>query len=67
VSDCLDEWFGLFSATQKSQFLVFVDVLVGVGLTSFTPWNEANGKIVDGKRLISRESRKKRPDRLELR
>ena len=40
---------GLFSATEESQFLVFVDVLVGVGLTSFTPWNEANYKILDGK------------------
>lgn len=40
---------GLFSATEESQFLVFVDVLVGVGLTSFTPWNEANYKVFDGK------------------
>jgi hypothetical protein len=57
----------LSSATQESQFLVFVDVLIGVGLTSSTPWNEANRKIVDGKGLLSRKSRKNRPNRRKLR
>jgi hypothetical protein len=63
----LDERIALFSATEESQFLVFVDVLIGVGLTSSTPWNEANRKIVDGKGLLSRKSRKNLPNRRKLR
>jgi hypothetical protein len=45
----LETRIALFSATEESQFLVLADVLIGVGRTSFTPWNEANYKIFDGK------------------